>query len=338
MMISQLSPVNNNIKYYSSLASQRSNKQSIENAQTQNNLTYTQSDAIKNTLILNNINFKGKVFAPSFDIKDINTIKKLLSKCQYGKNDLVYGDISHIRLKRTDAGLAIENFYTNDNNLNGKITGICEELTYKLGKRLEKLFGDKYIFFAIDGSNKEFLDAHTHIGVFHNTKANQELVKTQSERFTRAQQLYKEILSMASDNITPEISKKIEEFNNLRLDMSTLKGCLMVDPSFNRIEEFGVGGKTFEGYVSNSIKTIDEVNAIPTNSRVIPHMLGIPLGHLKDLAPEICNAENKNSILSINNLGEIIPTVGSDLNITETLSSSHPIRRFIDRLNKQINE
>lgn len=82
MMISQLLPVNNNIKSYSSLAHQTSNKTSIKNAQIQNSLTFAQSNAIKNSLLLNNISFKGKILAPSFDIKDIKIIQDLLSKCK----------------------------------------------------------------------------------------------------------------------------------------------------------------------------------------------------------------------------------------------------------------
>ena len=305
----------------------------------QNNLTFAQSNAIKNSLLLNSVAFKGRIIAPSFEAKDIKIIQNLLSKCRYGKKDLIYGDISPIKLQKTGSDISIENFYTKDDNQDGKITGICEELTYKLGKRLEKIFGDKYLFFALDGNNKEFPDAHTYLGALQNTPKNQDFIKSQTDKTALANKLYKEALStFIAEGNNNNSMQKLNEVNakleRLKLNMEAIKGCLVIDPSFNRLEEYGCGETNLIGYNANCVRTLNQINALPANSRVIPPMQGIPLGYLKDLAPEICNNENKNSILAINNFGEIIPSVGSDFSIIETLNPNHPLARFINKLNQ----
>lgn len=367
MIISQISPVNNNIKSYSSLAHQSCNKASIENTQTQNNLTFAQSNAIKNSILINKINFKGNVLAPSFDIKDVQLIKDLLSKCHYGKKDLIYGDISNVKLKRTDNGLAIENFYTEDNNQNGSITGICEELTYKLGKRLEKIFGDKYIFFAIYGSNKEFPGGHTHLAILKNTPDNKlkinNILKKQKENFKLATQIsdafnsskvYKQVApqlqrlqeiydneaieKLSKTTLGQQYIKKIQEINEKMnqlkniFEPNELKNCLMVDPSFKRIEEFGVGN-VFNDYTFDTLRTLEQVNAIPSTSRPLGgRYMGFPLGYLKDLIPEKINEENKNSIIGVLDCEEIFP-FGIDIN---SLQKNHPFVKFITKLNENL--
>lgn len=367
MIISQLSPVNNSVKSYSSLTPQPSNKTSIENTQIQNSLTFAQSNAIKNSLLLNNISFKGKILAPSFDIKDIKIIQDLLSKCKYGKKDLIYGDISHIKLKSTDNGLAIENFYTEDKNQNGVITGICEELTYKLGKRLEKIFGDKYIFFGLYGRNKEFPGGHTHLAILKNTPDNKlkinNILKKQIDNFKLATQIsdafnssnvYKQVapkvqrLQEIYDNEAikklfkttlgqqyikklQEVNEKINQLKNI-FEPNDLKDCLMVDPSFNRIEEFGEGN-VFNDYKIDTLRTLEQVNAIPSTSRPLGgRYMGFPLGYLKDLIPEKINEENKSSIIGVLDCEEILP-FGIDIN---SLQKNHPFVKFISKLNEDI--
>lgn len=330
MMISQLSPVNKNIKSYLSSTYKYINNPSIENSQTQNNLTLTQSNAIKNSLLLNNINFKGKVLAPSFDIKDIKIIQELLSKCHYGKKDLIYeGDISQIRIKRSDFGFAIENFYTNDNRPDGKITGICEELTYKLGKRLEKLFGDKYMIFGIYGRYKEF-GSHVYLGILKNTRESQKLVLEQSENYEKAKQLFKIRSSKQSGKKVSDINKK---FIELMFDINNLKGCLIIDPSFSKVEELGVGGNMFEGYNSHFIRELDRVNAVPTTERPT---LGLPLGYLKDIVPELANTNNENEMVTLVTSKQTwVLAGGNEINLDE-LGKEHPLVAFVIKLNNEL--
>lgn len=381
MMIYQFSTVNKNIKPYSAMAYKSNNITPLDNSQNQSGLSFAQSNVLKNTRLLNNINFKGKVLAPSFDVKDIKIIQNLLSKCRYGKKDLIYGDISHIKLHKTDSGIAIENFYTHDNNTNGEITGICEELTYKLGKRLEKLFGDKYIFFAIDGSNKEFPDAHTHLAIFKNTHDNKlkidNITHKQTEYLKRLteinheinqinqgfanSQIYQDYHSKMLDmintnpsvNLFSELNNTIlgKQFIEKRNEINTkinllkkafncdeLKNCLMIDPSFKRVEEFGTG-TLFDKYNCNTIRRLDEINAVPSNSRLVPNLQGIPLGYLKDLIPEKANRKNGNLMGVLNNIyGKINLRFETDTNIVGELDTNHSFAKFVDKLNQSIIE
>ena len=395
MLIPQISAINQNFSPNSNLALKQNSNNCFENLQVQNSLSFSQANALKNSLLINNVNFKGKVLAPSFDIKDIKIIQNLLSKCRYGKKDLIYGDISQIKLTNTDFGSAIENFYTKDDNKNGKISGICEELTYKLGKRLEKLFGDKYIFFAIDGSNKEF-GGHTYIGALKNTTENSQkivsIMKKQQEYLKlppkveqkiiqinqefQGSKIYQEynskinditasfiakfgentdmdaIKSLQSDMICAiqtfnnttlgkeyskemnEVNKKINQLKN-PFDINKFSGCLLIDPSFNRVEEFGCKGTVFNGYNSNSIRTLNQINAVPSNSRIT---LGMPLGYLKDLIPELSNKKNANSIVGLNAGTKIsvMANDGSEIKM-DTLGKNHPFAKFIAKLNENLS-
>lgn len=335
MMINAISKTNRNI-YLAQNIEIKQNKEKHDfapNSVQKNNLTFSQANAIKNSLLLNNVTFKGRIVAPSFDIKDIETIQNLVSICHYGKKDLIYGDISKIKLQKVGLDVSIENFYTNDKD--GKITGICEELTYKLGKRLEKLFGDKYIFFAINGSNKEFPGGHTHLGMMKNTPENKHFIELQSDKFTLAQQIYKETDAIFASLTDSEQTKIVDKYNNLRLRTEDLKGSLIIDPSFNRIEEFGCGGRAFDGYISDAIRTLKQVDAVPLNSRIIPLSQGIPIGYVKDLIPGKANGE---AMVALHNFGEIIPSIGCDFRIIKKLSKKHPFVKFIAKLNEGVAE
>lgn len=114
-------------------------------------------------------------------------------------------------------------------------------------------------------------------------------------------------------------------------DINELKDCLMVDPSFNRLEEFG-SGQLFDKYIGKGILTLNQVNAIPSNSRLIGQ--GFPLGYLKDLIPEIANSTNKNSMIGLMDLHGVMP-LGIDIN---KLNKNHPFVKFIDKLNGGITE
>lgn len=364
MIVQQIAIANKNICSISSSSLKQKSNNSFENFHVQSGLSLAQSNAIKNSFMLNNIAFKSRVIAPSFDIKDIKIIQNLLLKCQYGKKDLIYGDISHVKLQKNDSGVLIENFYTEDKP-NGPITGICEELTYKLGKRLEKAFGDKYLFFALDGNNKEFSDGHTHLCAMKNTEKNKTILKKHAENNEQIKKIREDFFnsrliklyifksnellknnepiakldqSKLGKHCIESFNKVEEKINNIKnnINIEDLKYSLMIDPSFNRIEEFGIGGKLFEGYAPKGIRTLNEVNAIPSNSRFIPQKNGIPLGYLKNLAPEICNNENKSYMLAITNIaGKIYPGVVFAPNITEKLNRNHPVIKFIEKLNQE---
>lgn len=353
MLISQISPVNINQTSRSNLPYKKVNSAQIPYEQ--NGLSFAQAEALKGSALLNKTTFKGRIIAPSYDVADVKVVQDLLEKCRYGKKDLIYGDISQVRTKFTDEGVGIEGFYTADNNPDGNIYGICEELAYKVGRRLQKAFGDKYLVFGIHGGNKKFPAGHMYLGMLHNTAENEGLIRTQTENFTQLHKLCKEF---SASDVYKSFPKDPREATKLRgtdlykqymsaskkfcqendglssnFDRKSFANSLIIDPSFSRVEEFEEGN-AFEGYTCCTVRSLEQINAVPSNTGVMDTTL--PLGYLKDLVPEIANGRNKDSMVGVfaRNTG-IYPVGCKEFNESfPKADRSHPLFRFLIKLNE----
>lgn len=352
MLISQISPVNINQASRSNPACKKVDKAQLPCEQ--NGLSFAQSQALKSSRLMNKITF-GRIIAPSYDVADVKVVQELFEKCHYGKKDLIYGDISRVKAKITEEGVGIEGFYTADNAPDGKIYGICEELSYKVGRRLQKTFGDKYLVFGIHGGNKKFPAGHMYLGMIHNTLENQKLVNTQTENFSRlhtlgnefkSSDIYKsfpknpfEAVKLQGTDLYEQYFKLAAEFCqkadglSSSFDRKSFANSLIIDSSFAKIEEFGKG-TLFEDYTCHTIRSLEQVDAVPSVFRVIED--SIPLGYLKDLVPEIANARNGNSMVGVwaRDTG-FFPIGCKEFNDSfPKADRSHPLFKFLIKLNE----
>lgn len=282
MLVHQINKNNYSFKNYKSTQDGRLDTKPFVNQK----ISFAQSNALKNCYSIDSISFQSRA---SYIPEDIKIIQKLLDNCRYGKRELISGKGPAPRKIKTESGLAIENFYTNDDRPDGLITGICEELTYKVGKRLEKLFGDKYILFGVQGRNSEF-SGHAHLGLIHNTAESKALLTNAKSTFGDILKDYTEFTDSPNYKFMKEQidfagndSAKIMQIYNsaqglkLRQDhefleseakrrkadfaANNLTNSLMIDPSYNRIDIYGYknGSKRPTTYMGKPTNTIDEI-------------------------------------------------------------------------------
>lgn len=354
MLVSQISPVNTIQKTHSNLPCKKADSAQIHYEQ--NGLSFAQAESLKSSRLMNKVTF-GRIIAPSYDAADVKVVQDLLEKCRYGKKDLIYGDISKVRTRFTDEGVAIEGFYTADDSPDGNIYGICEELAYKVGRRLQKAFGDKYLVFGIhDGSNNSF-ESHMYLGMLHNTLENQELVARQAanyekidefgnefrrlkvyKQFRRAElyegmkklrgtDLYEQYL-VANEALGANIRELLSDFNR-----ESLGNSLLIDPTLGKIQEFGAGD-LFENYTCDSVRSLEQVNAVPSSLGLMDG--DVPVGYLGDLVPEIANDKNKGLMVYIfPHDNGIAPLGGQDfLDFILKEDKIHPFYKFMVKLNE----
>lgn len=344
----------------------RSAHQNFEISRCKNSgFSFEQSNALKNLPSLNKLSFRGKIYAPSFDNKDVEIIQELLTKCRYGKRDLIYGDISKVKLIKTKDGFSIENFYTKDDREDGTITGICEELANKIGQRLKKILKDKYLIFTIQGANREFPGGHSYLGMLNNTKNNNDIIESlieaqnqiskqyndffntniYKEIFPQLRQLEKEKKYTEYDKLLEtekgklfleEFEKRIPNISNLKrkleaFNASNIKDCLLIDPSFNRVQQSDYGD-LFSDYSTNYVANLKPFGLVEKNLR--PIATGMPLGYVKDIVPEFAHGANENGIIIIYPMGNKIITNPT----THGLSKDHPLIKFLNKLNENFEE
>lgn len=353
MIISQISHTNANTKSHLNLPCKKVNGAQIPYEQ--NGLSFAQAQALKSSRLLSQTAFAGRIIAPSYDVADVKIVQELLEKCRYGKKDLIYGDISQVRTKITDEGVEIENFYTADNSPDGNIYGICEELAYKVGRRLQKAFGDKYLVFGVHGGNKEFPKAHMYLGMLHNTAENEELIRTQTENFTQLHKLCKEFSISEVYKSFPKDPNEAAKLKGTDLyeqymiaaekfckendgltsnfDRKSFANSLIIDPSFARVEEFGAGN-VFEGYTCCTVRSLEQINAVPSHTGVMDKTLS--LGYLKDLVPEIANGRNASSMVGVFACDTGIYPIGcKEFNSAfPKVDRTYPLYKFMIKLNE----
>lgn len=353
MIIPQISPVNTNNKICSNLTCAKVDRAQIPYEQ--NGLSFAQAQALKSSRLANKITF-GRIIAPSYDIQDVAKVQELLAKCRYGKKDLIYGDISQVRTRITDQGVSIENFYTPDDSPDGNIYGNCEELAYKVGRRLQKMFGDKYLVFVITGENKkEFPLAHKYLGMLHNTPENKELLTYKFKIQSRHRRLCREFMSTNAYKSFPKTSEELDKLKGTdlgkqhlaliekftekskklssNLDRESLANSLIIDPSLSKVEEFGAGN-LYDDYIHHIISSLRQVNAVPARRSFLVSYT--PVGYLEDLVPEATNDKNKRSMVYIFPHDKGIAPLGSE-ELADFISKgdrTHPFFKFMIKLNE----
>jgi hypothetical protein len=98
------------------------------------------------------------LFVPEFQ----SLLAQFLPQCRYAKDlETLLAPGSGFHLHWTDQEVRLENYYQ-PAHPDRPYTGVCYELTYQLGKALQKAFGKTYLLMAADGNCAPFYeDSHT---------------------------------------------------------------------------------------------------------------------------------------------------------------------------------
>lgn len=95
-----------------------------------------------------------------FEYTDILKVKEFINNTSYGVDLEALLKDDKFTVKVNKDNVVLYNFVTPESFTN-KLIGRCDELTYKLGKKLEDFFGYKYEFYAISENNHYYIAAST---------------------------------------------------------------------------------------------------------------------------------------------------------------------------------
>jgi hypothetical protein len=246
----------------------------------------------------NEISFNGKIRIPSFPIEDIEFIQGLLNRCKYGKANLIKTP-GNFRIEYDEKFVKLHNFRIPDEG--SDIHGICEELTYKVGKILQEKFGEKYLFYDVKTVHPKYcFDHHCLIALNNNEESRQKvskLIQNSQAGFKLAQEMIDKI---QNGNFNFGDMIKIEEqLKKLAPSSEDIEGSLFIDPSFNKIQKFSSDG-IMEKHLKIAIFDLEEINPSKHEPYCFPNIVpefGIPLGFVKDLAPKLCQELGQEAIL-----------------------------------------
>lgn len=251
-------------------------------------------------------------------------LRETLPQCQYAKDlEVLLSARSDFFLRWTSDEVRLENYYGPPRA--GKIlTGVCYELTYQLGKRLQERFEADYLFMAADGNCPLFYAGEATNHTF--------------------------IVAVPWS----ALERVIQHLNEGHVDLPS-EVCV-IDPSFRC---FGLAGQDdVQGY---SIRKVYDFEAIsPTGDRceVLPFQRfpdglitthTLPLGLLSCLAPELGEEEKLVVVgfqwsgrggdlpvvfLGAKKLGDVYPVIRREWEVQ--LPQTNPLSRFLWRLRELI--
>lgn len=287
----------------------------------------------------------NKVTSPDFPKAFVNDVQKELDCCVYGKKDLIDTlENNAFKVVQKSDGFDLIGFHNRAQDTEDCIHGICEELSFKVGKKLEEKYGDQYLFADVEGFSMKYFMKHHYIIAFKRTPDNEKKLETitnNSEFFDKTSRN-----PDATDLDKSDAAKMLHKPDDL-------KGALLIDPSFNLIEEVETNEK-FKDFIHMSIKTFDYADPYKEPNYLAYTDLGetiIPLGYPKDLTPECLDKFDDNDMFSIKLLDDKVPAEAHlvstrladgleviDLDEFETsLPENHSLRRFFDKIRQDIH-
>ncbi|MDD3150240.1 MAG: hypothetical protein PHV68_05335 [Candidatus Gastranaerophilales bacterium] len=241
-----------------------------------------------------------------FSKADLFSIDEILKRCQYGKNALLK-NYKQCIVKEFDDYFELVNF--NTFNQGKYITGVCSELSSKIGLLLNSKFKEKYIFILAGGSCKNYNAYHIFILAIKNTKANKLKVL---KLLDNDKKFYKKYLPklleykkypLLAENDTNFLNFK-DETLNVMFSQSDFENFLIIDPSYNVLKLFSPDSPE-ETYKISAIFDIKAADLIFSNTEKLylntntQESGSIILGYVKKLAPEIALSLTETAIFTL---------------------------------------
>ena len=248
-------------------------------------------------------NFKG-----NRQLKKIKReIKPLIDSCHYSKRNLIENP-QDVSFQMIDDEIYIKGFYTPDNK-EDELSGICEELSYKVGKILEKKYKGKYIpicastadyqhgfdrhcclFLLKDNKHTRYVKKQLDKASVQNNKAEQIRIGLNTKPYDESKIQTYHRLNKRIAELSKDIGAKINRYD-------LLKDGIFVDPSFGVIEKY----KKIKDYeFLYHFCSIEQNNPYKNNKflKKFGEYL-IPLGFIEDVFPDMFKKEDysKNAIV-----------------------------------------
>lgn len=288
---------------------------------------------------------------PIYQVK--KEIQEVLDVCRYSKAPIL-DNTDRLKITKEDGKYCLSGFLQEEDS-DGTITGICQELSYKAGKILQEKFKDDYIVCAVfvEGTKYNF-SGHTCLLMIERTPKTEELVETRAELTTTHESLEKLKKMLAQDPDNKELQDKydalkekgevaVDKIHKLTEDTGFLDKAILVDPSLNFMctsEEFP------DNYIFTGFNTLDGMNPYEQDfEHIMEPGHFTPLGFVEELLPELkdrypgsivgfgLSKDCKNINASIFG-GTISGRITKST--LEAISPNNKLIPFIDKLNKEL--
>jgi len=296
-------------------------------------------------LKINRPSFDAGIRESEFPKKDVKIIQNLLKKCKYGYIQAIR-DPSKINVEFENNNLCKKYILHNFQSVNDgddEFNGVCYELSHAVGKRLQEQFRDKYIIVGINGYDKEYHMSHTYLLMLKGNSENRSTVSRYFEDVENIRAMAQEIDFSAKENR----HSRAEAKNKILISPSKFKNALLIDPSFNIIKEFD-DNSIDKKYSHNILAPLDALN-IPDKKYSVMEgdfwgPIEIPIGFIKDIAPELSFKYGKNSLLFIgleesgNKLDATLYVIEQDggpdryISVEKHLNKKNPLIKFLDKV------
>lgn len=281
----------------SKLNSYNSSKVDLKNSKQQ---TATMPEINSSTVVSDNLpdyRFNASLASNAFvhttpTIKSLSFIKRslapLLTKCHYGKQNL-FANLDSLKAYKENDKIFLDGFYS-PNDSDGEITGICEELTQKIGSKIAQMYSKDYSVLALftKGTKYNFSN-HMCIGMIPKNKINDEIMKAISD----IDDIYKAIkqksqLGEDTKDLDELYQIKLQE-NQERIEKSDFwENAIFVDPSYGVVCKLDDLPDNYELTGYNSLEGNNPFNRV----KELDPGLGTPLGTIQDIFPEFIQSND----------------------------------------------
>ena len=234
--------------------------------------------------------------------EDMQNFRDVISDYSYGKKSLINNPDS-FKIYAKNGDIYLDGFHNPDENIK---EGICEELTYKVGKELEKKYGDKYIFIATKGNYIKNNMQHYYITAVKRTKENEENIQNilkKTKQLTNMAEIFMKNIETNNFDINElqKLQDEAEKINSIKKE--SLANAILIDPSFHTVKKYSEEGDV-DGYTQDSFFDFQTMNPYQNSSYKFSKNatifgIQIPIGFAKDIAPDLNIESDKLLSLSI---------------------------------------